>query len=324
MLADESYQSVNTTKDGVIKCPSNISFSFQDTANVFFDCKDLTWYPINNVCQDATCFVPRTQTICDISVYESEIDTNCPSDCEDDCKCKIDHPPGSDYFLPTDPCIPYVNDKNCPVSFLYIRHEKLTWTSCHEGNAVGTFTNPKNKEVCVVAVGSWGISGSFLCPSWGVGSDYCFYGRDDDGFLEICVTSNSRPLLPNDGSCAIPHFKYKGLLWDFCTKGDGAGQCTNIFLDIPEKCTVKISSVCETGAESCGIINCGKSACVASWNMPYKPQFYDFPEGCMGKSINFPSDNNKIIIPAVVGSVAFVGTASVIGAACYFYHRYKR
>ncbi len=39
LLADESYQSVNTTKDGVIKCPSNISFSFQDTGNFQGRCR---------------------------------------------------------------------------------------------------------------------------------------------------------------------------------------------------------------------------------------------------------------------------------------------
>ncbi|WP_448218446.1 hypothetical protein [Endozoicomonas sp. 2B-B] len=326
LLADESYQSVNTTKDGVTKCPSYFSFSFAwevgtFSDNVFFDCKNLTWYPMYGACTYATCIIPRTQTKCDIGVDGSEISANCPSDCVDDCKCKIDFLSYDD-FLPTDPCVPYVIDKNCPASFLYVRHENLTWMSCHEGYAVGTFTNPENKEVCGMIVESWGSRGSFVCPSWGEG--YCNYGRDYNGFLGICVTSDSRPLLPNDGSCAIPHFKCKGLLWDFCTKGDGAGQCTNIFLDIPEKCTVSISSVCDTGAESCGIINCEESDCVASWNMPNRPQFYDFPEGCMGKSINFPSDNNEIIIPAVIGSVVFVGTASVIGAACYFYHRYKR
>ncbi len=154
----------------------------------------------------ATCFVPRTQTICDIYVDEYGVSTNCPSGCvgvsQDDCNCKIDY--GSDNFLPTDPCIPYVNDKNCPVSFLYIRHEKLTWTACHEGNAVGNFTNPKNKEVCTVAVDSWGSSGWFVCPSWG--DTDCRYGRGYDGFLGITVTSVTRPLLPNDGSCVIPHF----------------------------------------------------------------------------------------------------------------------
>lgn len=219
LLADESYQAFNTTKDGVTKCPSYFSFRFWDEFNVFFDCKNLTWSACSAETDYLATFInPRTQTICSIKkVLEPEygdpfVSMSCPPDCSDDCKCDFLYYLGNSE-LPMDSCIPYINDKNCPVPLLYVRHENLTWTYCHEGNAFGNLTNPKNKEVCAVIAQSWGSSGWCECPPCGH-LQITSWGRGDDGFLGIGNDDCEHLELTNDGSCAIPHFKYKGLVWD--------------------------------------------------------------------------------------------------------------
>lgn len=244
-----------------------------------------------------------------------------------------------------------VGGTNCSASIDYVKCLDPNWISCNSNEATGTCVNHRTGEKCKMQLGGddiYDYSGIISCPSCHIdtaeGCDgtevsdiaACWrYDTDpDSGSISTVIVENA-PCIEaiRDGTCSIPHFKYEELVWDVCVDGNGTGTCTNILLDIP--CDVYTSSICVTGATSCGIIYCVWAGvpreCHASWNMPDKPKFYESPYGCMsGKSPNPSADSNNknnLVLPlSLVGTAVFTGIVSVVttAAICLCYSRYRR
>ena len=237
--------------------------------------------------------------------------------------------------------IPQTVDPDCKASIDFFVCNNPTWVSCNYGKAHGHCTNPRlHNESCSVHVryteSNPSFSGDIRCPScdrpgelpdanWNCGDTLgCVI---PEWINDKCIES------VRDGTCSIPHFKYEGLLWNVCVKGVGCGTCTNTFFDEPLPCDIQISTNCTTGAKSCGHIACigNQYSCDAYWNFPDKPEFYDYPDGCMSAPKPNPNsdstENNKLILPlSITVSVLFTGIASVLttAAICFCYSRYKR
>ena len=236
---------------------------------------------------------------------------------------------------------PYIYSQGCPTSVPIFKCSNLDWDVCSDDDgyggyfASGSCTNLKDGGTCKISMvedrslstqkrdQSGGLNCPGCHPEWHTG-DYDYQYDYTEDFLILETDQDSSCIeFANDHTCSIPHFSHDNLVWDWCTKGDGQGRLTNTESGIPVKCTVRTSSVCESGANSCGVINCGNYECMAGWNIASHPVYYNLPSDCYGTS----SVDKRVIIPvSVVSAIAGVAaiTAIAIVATCFGYHRYKR
>ena len=262
------------------------------SSNIFFNCKNIDQFSCPgkyNYTSEGICITPNNVT-CIIKTsysYASAADMNstayveCP-DCEVILNTDLDWEDAAN----NQTCISYITDQPCPASVDYFHHSNLTWKACHNGTALGLFTNPKTNEDCNVLVGfnNTGVIHVFAsCPNclteWG----------SPDGFIDSYDFGHGRHCFEeiNDDSCSLPHFVCEELNWRLCVKGNGVGRCVNYFDGKPLSCDIHISPAslwpCANGTKGCGKIHCTdfEIPCLATWNMPGKAGLYEAPQGCM-------------------------------------------